>query len=158
MNIKLTQDELGLVEHAKRSIVRYNRQRHARGGKDTLYSFLLSESGSIYDGAAFEPNISHAVVCGERHAIANLVMNESYDSKILNIVVADPVPSVQENFTPPCGTCRHLIWQFGNADTSVILIQYIQGENEVWTFPKIEKLTISDLYPYPYEPVEGLWK
>lgn len=156
MNTDLTPNEQKLVEHARKAIVKYNRQRHANGGKDTLYSFLLAESGNIYDGAAFEPNISHAVVCGERHAIANLVMNESYDSKITEIVVADPVPSVQERSTPPCGTCRHLIWQFGTPDTSVILIQYIQGKDD-WTFPVIEKMTVADLYPYPYEPVEGLW-
>ena len=157
MNNDLTQNELLLVDHAKQAIVRYNKQRHARGGKDTLYSFLLSESGNIYDGAAFEPKISHAVVCGERHAIATLVMNEAYESKITSIIVADPVPSVQKNFTPPCGTCRHLIWQFGSPDTSVILMQYIQGLDD-WTFPLMKKLTIEALYPYPYEPVEGLWK
>ena len=156
MAVELTPNEQKLVNYAKQTIVRYNEQRHAKGGKDTLYSFLLSESGKIYDGAAFEPNISHAVVCGERHAIANLVMNEAYNSKIESIVIADPVPRVQDKGTPPCGTCRHLIWQFGKPSTSVILMQYIQGKGE-WTFPKMEKLTIHDLYPYPYEPVEGLW-
>jgi hypothetical protein len=35
-------------------------------------------------------------------------------------------------------------------------MQYIQ-EKDGWTFPKMEKLTIKNLYPYPYEPVEGLW-
>jgi cytidine deaminase len=156
MEIHLTESERDLVEHAKEAIVRYNRQRHSKGGVDTLYAFLLAESGSIYDGAAFEPNISHATICGERHAIANLVMNEAYDSKIESIVVADPVPSIQDKSTPPCGTCRHLIWQFGRPETSVILMQYIQGDDS-WTFPRIERLTIEEFYPYPYEPVHGLW-
>jgi cytidine deaminase len=144
MDIELTKNEQKLVEHAKEAVVKYNKQRHEKGGIDTLYSFLLSESGNIYDGACFEPNISHATVCGERHAIANLVMNEAYNSKIVSIVVADPVPRVQEKSSPPCGTCRHLIWQFGKPDTSVILMQYIQ-EKDGWTFPKMEKLTMKDL-------------
>ncbi len=156
MDIVFTPNERKLVEHAKEAIVRYNKQRHAKGGIDTLYAFLISESGTMYDGAAFEPNISHATVCGERHAIANLVMNEAYNSKIESIVIADPVPRIQEKSSFPCGTCRHLIWQFGTPDTSVILIQYIQGKDE-WTFPKIEKFMIKDIYPYPYEPIKGLW-
>lgn len=130
--------------------------RKTKGGIDTLYAFLMSDSGKIYDGACFEPNISHATVCGERHAITNMVLKESYKTKIKAIAVADPVPRVQKNSTPPCGTCRHLIWEFGMPTTTVILIQYIQRKND-WIFPKIEKHTIKKLYPAPYEPVKNLW-
>ncbi len=151
-----TSDEKRLIEHAKRSIATYNKMRKANGGIDTLYAFLLSDSGKIYDGACFEPNISHATVCGERHALTNMVLKESYKAKIKTIVVADPVPSVQKNSTPPCGTCRHLIWEFGMPTTTVILIQYIQHEKD-WIFPKIEKHTIKKLYPVPYKPVKNLW-
>lgn len=157
MDIILTSNENKLVEYAKEAIVRYNQRRHAKGGIDTLYAFLISENGTMYDGAAFEPNISHAVVCAERHAIANLAMNEAYQSKIESIVIADPVPRVQEKSTPPCGTCRHLIWQFGTPNTSVVLIQYILRKDD-WVFPVIEKLVIKDLYPHPYEPIHGFWK
>ncbi|MEK7082095.1 MAG: hypothetical protein AAB915_00230 [Patescibacteria group bacterium] len=161
MDIKLTPAEQKLLERAKACIVKYNKQRHARGGIDTLYGFLITEDGSRYDGAAFEPNLPHAAVCAERQAIANMVMNEGYGSKIESIVIADPVPRIQEKGTPPCGTCRHLIWQFGSPDTSVILIQYIQGRDEKgelrWTFPKMEKCLMKDLYPYPYEPNPTLW-
>ena len=156
MDINLTPDENRLVEHAKEAIVKYNKSRHANGGIDTLYAFLLSESGEIYDGAAYEPNISHASVCGERNAIANMTMKESYKPRIKCIIVADPVPEIQEHGTPPCGTCRHLIWSQGTPDTTVILIQYIQGKTG-WTFPKMQKYTIKDFYPLPYEPVPGLW-
>jgi cytidine deaminase len=156
MNSDLSTNEEKLLGHAKSMIAKYNRQRHARGGIDTLYAFALSESGTTYDGACFEPNISHATVCGERHAIANMVMNEAYDSKLESIVIADPVPTVQKRGTPPCGTCRHLIWQFGKPSTTVILMQYIQHDGK-WTFPAIEKHTIEDFYPLPYEPIEGLW-
>lgn len=156
MTIQLSPEEKKLVEHAKKAIVKYNTMRHKKGSIDTLYSFLMSDSGKIHDGACLETNIAHAVVCGERHAIANMVLSEAYKAKIKHIVVAAPVPEVQEKSTPPCGTCRHLIWQFGTPDTSVILIQYIQQKNG-WIFPKIEKHFIKDLYPYPYEPKEDLW-
>jgi cytidine deaminase len=156
MDNELTADEVKLVEYAKEAVVKYNKVRHANEGIDTLYAFLLSDRGNIYDGASFEPNIAHASVCAERCAIANMVLQESYKAKIKSIVVADPVPEVQEKSTPPCGTCRHLIWSHGTPETTVILIQYIQGKNG-WTFPKIEKYSIGDFYPFPYEPVEGLW-
>ena len=156
MTIKLTADEKRLVNHAKKAITKYNKMRHKKGSIDTLYSFLMSDSGKIHDGACFEPNIAQATICGERHAIANMVLNEAYQAKIKSIVIADPVPEVQKKSTPPCGTCRHLIWQFGTPQTSVILMQYIQRKKD-WIFPKMEKHLIKNLYPYPYEPVEGLW-
>ena len=142
MDNEITADEIKLVEYAKEAVVKYNRIRHSNGGIDTLYGFLLSDRGNIYDGASFEPNIAHASVCAERCAISNMVLQESYRAKIKSIVVADPVPEVQAKSTPPCGTCRHLIWSHGTPDTTVILMQYIQGKGG-WTFP--------------YEPMEGLW-
>ncbi|NQV13692.1 MAG: hypothetical protein HQ530_05335 [Parcubacteria group bacterium] len=148
----LTPDEQKLVDHAKKAVVKYNQMRHAKGSIDTLYSFILSDSGQIHDGACLEANISHANVCGERHAIANMVMQESYAAKVKCVVVADPAPEGLERCTMPCGTCRHLIWEHGSPDTTVIGLQYI-GKDGVWTFPKWEKHTIKELYPYPYEPV-----
>ncbi len=156
MTTHLTPEETRLVEHAKEAIVRYNMMRHFHGGIDTLYAFLLSENGEIYDGASYEPNIAHASVCAERFAIADMVLHESYAAKIKAIVVADPVPEVQERSTPPCGTCRHLIWFHGSPDTTVVLMQYIQTKAG-WTFPKLEVHTAKDLYPLPYEPKAGLW-
>jgi cytidine deaminase len=156
MDNEITADESKLVEYAKEAVVKYNKIRHSNGGIDTLYAFLLSDRGNTYDGASFEPNIAHASVCAERCAISSMVLQESYKARIKSIVVADPVPQVQAQSTPPCGTCRHLIWSHGTPDTTVILMQYIQGKDG-WTFPKIEKYGIRDFYPFPYEPIEGLW-
>ena len=144
------------MQYAQKAVEKYNRMRHSKGGVDTLYSFLMSDSNNIYDGACFEPNIAQATICGERHAIANMISQEAYAATIKHIVIADPVPEIQEKSTPPCGTCRHLIWQFGTPETSVICMQYIQQKNN-WIFPKMEKFLIKELYPHPYEPAEGLW-
>jgi cytidine deaminase len=152
MDIRLTEEEQTLVEYSKVAVVKYNKIRHINGGIDTLYSFLVSESGNIYDGAAFEPSI----VCAERHAIANLTLQESYKAKIKSIVIAAPVPELQTMGTPPCGACRETIWNHGTSETIIILMQYIQSKTN-WTFPKIEKYTIKDFYPLPYEEKEDLW-
>jgi cytidine deaminase len=156
-DINLTEDEKRLVDYSQKAIIKYNQIRHANGGIDTLYAFLLSENGNFYDGASFEPNLPHASVCAERCAIANMILQESYAAKIKAIVIADPVPEIQEHGTPPCGTCRHLIWSHGSENTSVILVQYIQTKSG-WIFPKLEKYTAKDFYPLPYEPKEGLWE
>lgn len=82
MAIKLTPSEKKLITHAKKSVIKYNKIRQAKGGIDTLYSFLMSDSGKIYDGACLETNTDHFNICAERHAIANMILNESHKSKI----------------------------------------------------------------------------
>jgi len=151
--VKFTPDEKKLIDCAKKAIVKYNKLRKANGGIDTLYSFVMSDSGKIYDGACLESNLSNGSLCAERHAIANMILKESYKAKVKAIVIADPVPKVQKNSTLPCGTCRHIIREFGKANTSVICIQYIELKNE-WTFSKIEKYKICELYPHSYTPVK----
>lgn len=154
--MELTIEENKLVEYAKEALIKYNTVRHSRGGVDTLYSFILSDSGKMYDGACYESKLAHLSICAERHVIANMILAESYKAKIKSIIIADPVPEVQEIGTQPCGSCRHQIWVHGNPETGVILMQYILGKKG-WTFPKTEKFLIKDLYPYPYEFKEGLW-
>ena len=157
LDLEISPEENRLIEYSQEMVVKYNMMRHQNGGQDTLYSFLLSDSGNFYDGASYVPNITQATVYGERCAMAAIVLHESYSAKIRHIVVADPVPDVQEQGTPPCGTCRHLIWFHGTPKTTVLLMQYIQGKHS-WTFPKIQKFAIQDLYPHPYEPNPTLWE
>ncbi|NCO96925.1 MAG: hypothetical protein COY38_02160 [Candidatus Aenigmarchaeota archaeon CG_4_10_14_0_8_um_filter_37_24] len=146
-------DEERIISHAKEAVVKYNKLRKAKGGIDTLYAFVMSDSGKIYDGACLETNLSHSNICAERHAIANMILQETYKAKVKIVVVADPVPKIQEHSTPPCGTCRHIIREFGKPDTTIILMQYIQQKTG-WVFPKIEKHKIKELYPRPYVPVK----
>lgn len=146
-------DEKKLIEYAQKSVVKYNRLRKAKRGIDTLYAFVMSNSGKIYDGACFETSISGGVICGERHAIANMILAESYQAKVKLIVVADPVPRVQKSSSTPCGVCRHVIWEKSTSETTIICMQYIQQKNS-WIFPKIEKYKIKDIYPRPYIPVK----
>lgn len=151
--VTFTSDEKKLIEHAKEAVVKYNKLRKVKGGIDTLYAFVMSDSGKIYDGACFETTISNGNICGERHAIANMVLNEAYKARVKHVVVADPVPEVQKSSITPCGTCRHVIWEMGTPNTTVICIQYIQLKDG-WIFPKIEKYKIKELYPHPCTPVK----
>ncbi len=153
MTIQLSKDEQKLVDYGKKSVTKYNKQRHARGGIDTIYAFVLSDSGKIYDGACLESTIS-AGVCAERIAIGTMLTNETYQSKIRVVAIFDPVPKEQEYASTPCGLCRHIIWEYGTPSTTVICNQYIQ-QNGKWNFlPKFEKYTIEELYPKPYKMVK----
>ncbi len=154
MVIQLTKEEQKLVEHAKGAVVKYNKQRHEKGGIDTIYAFVLSDSGKIYDGACLESTIGSGSICAERLAIGSMVLEETYKSKIKIVVTFDPVPAEKEYSSTPCGTCRHVIWEHGTPDTMIICGQYIQREND-WEFlPKMEKYTIKELYPKAYEQVK----
>jgi len=157
MNEIFSTDELVLVEHAKTRVVEYNTLRLAVGGIDTLYAFIMSDSGHIYNGACLESNNPLGTVCGERHAIANMVLQESCAAKIKHLVVADPVPRVQLHGTTPCGTCREQISNYSLQGTTVLCMQYIQRSSG-WEFPQIDKYPMAELFPYPYQPDPDLWK
>ncbi len=149
MTIQLTKDEQRLVDHAKEMVVKYNNHRNAKGQLATIYAFVLSDSGKIYDGACLESTIS-AGICAERAAISNMFTKETYSSKIACIVTLCPVPEQLEYSPTPCGVCRHVIWQYGDSKTTIICGQYMK-DNDGWRFvPKKEKYSTTQLYPKPF--------
>lgn len=153
MTVRLTKDEQKLVGHAKGMIVRYNKRRHAKGGIDTIYAFVLSDSGRIYDGACLESSTGSGSVCAERVAIGNMLTKETPSSRIVCIVTFDPVPERQEHSSTPCGACRHVIWEHGDQNTTIICGQYMRKKGG-WEFlPGMERYTTEELYPRPYRMV-----
>ncbi len=75
---------------------------------------LLNEDGTIRPGVNVE-NASYPLsVCAERNAVASMVA--SGGRKILAVAVATNAKTP----TPPCGGCRQVLWEFGDADTPVL--------------------------------------
>jgi cytidine deaminase len=75
---------------------------------------VLSEDGTIYPGVNLE-NASYPLsVCAERNAVAATVL--AGQRRILAVAVATD----GERPTPPCGGCRQVLWEFGDADTPVV--------------------------------------
>jgi cytidine deaminase len=75
---------------------------------------LLNEDGTIRLGVNVE-NASYPLsVCAERNAVASMV--GSGQTKILAVAVATNAAHP----TPPCGGCRQVLWEFGDADTPVV--------------------------------------
>jgi cytidine deaminase len=98
---------------------------------------LLNEDGTIRSGVNVE-NASYPLsVCAERNAVASMV--GSGQKKILAVAVATNAVHP----TPPCGGCRQVLWEFGDADTPVVT-EGANGARAQWR--------LGDLLPHAFGP------
>jgi cytidine deaminase len=81
-----------------------------------------TEDGKIYIGCNIESASYGLTVCAERVAIWKALSEGERHFKSLAIV-ADT-----ETLTPPCGTCRQIIWEF--ARDATIVLANLRGESE----------------------------
>jgi cytidine deaminase len=98
---------------------------------------LLNEDGAIRSGVNVE-NASYPLsVCAERNAVASMV--GSGQTKVLAVAVATNAAHP----TPPCGGCRQVLWEFGDADTPVVA-EGAEGVRARWR--------LGDLLPDAFGP------
>ena len=84
---------------------------------------VKTEDGKIYIGCNIESASYGLTVCAERVAIWKaLSEGERHFTELA--IVADT-----ESLTPPCGTCRQIIWEF--AKNATIMLGNLQGETQV---------------------------
>ena len=83
---------------------------------------LETESGKVYTGCNIESASFGLTVCAERVAIWKALSEGERNFKALAIV-ADT-----ESLTPPCGTCRQIIWEF--CKNSTIILANQRGQTE----------------------------
>jgi len=96
---------------------------------------VRTESGKVYTGCNVESASYGLTVCAERVAIWKaLSEGERHFTQLA--VVADT-----ETLTPPCGTCRQIIWEF--AKGADIVFANLKGESEVFH--------IADLLPRAFD-------
>ena len=76
-------------------------------------------------------------VCAERNAVALTVT--SGQQSVLAVAVATDAPTP----TPPCGGCRQVLWEFGDADT-VVVAEGADGVRARWR--------LGDLLPHAFGP------
>ena len=84
---------------------------------------LRTKDGKVYTGCNVESASYGLTVCAERVAIWKALSEGERDFTELAIV-ADT-----ESLTPPCGTCRQIIWEFCKQAT--IVLANLHGGNEV---------------------------
>jgi len=96
---------------------------------------LETDEGKVYTGCNIESASFGLTVCGERVAIWKALSEGERNFKTL-VIVADT-----ESLTPPCGTCRQIIWEFCKQAT--IVLANFRGQQEV--------LQIKDLLPRAFD-------
>jgi cytidine deaminase len=84
---------------------------------------LETKDGKVYSGCNIESASFGLTVCAERVAIWKALSEGEREFKALAIV-ADT-----ESLTPPCGTCRQIIWEFCR-DATIVLAN-LRGRKEI---------------------------
>ena len=96
---------------------------------------VRTEAGKIYTGCNVESASYGLTVCAERVAIWKaLSEGERHFAELA--VVADT-----ESLTPPCGTCRQIIWEF--CKNAIIILSNLHGETEI--------VSMTDLLPRAFD-------
>lgn len=96
---------------------------------------VKTDGGKVYIGCNIESASYGLTVCAERVAIWK-ALSEGERQFTELAVVTDT-----ESLTPPCGTCRQIIWEFCKHAT--IVLANLRGETEV--------VSIKDLLPRAFD-------
>ena len=96
---------------------------------------LETAAGKVYTGCNIESASFGLTVCAERVAIWK-ALSEGERHFTGLAIVADT-----ESLTPPCGTCRQIIWEFCKEET--ITLTNLRGGREV--------VSIHDLLPRAFD-------
>jgi cytidine deaminase len=96
---------------------------------------IKTGEGKVYTGCNVESASYGLTVCAERVAIWKALSEGERDFSELAIV-ADT-----GSLTPPCGTCRQIIWEF--AKNATIVLGNLRGETQ--------KVSIKELLPRAFD-------
>ena len=96
---------------------------------------LETDDGKVFTGCNVESASYGLTVCAERVAIWKALSEGERDFANL-IIVADT-----ESLTPPCGTCRQIIWEF--CKHARIVLANLRGQRQ--------EVSISDLLPRAFD-------
>ena len=127
----MSEDLQPLIEEAKKARL----QSVAPFSNFLVGAALRTESGKVYTGCNVESASYGLTVCAERVAIWK-ALSEGERQFTELAVVADT-----ESLTPPCGTCRQIIWEFARG--ARIVFANLNGA--------AEEFHISDLLPRAFD-------
>lgn len=96
---------------------------------------VQTKEGKIYTGCNIESASYGLTVCAERVAIWKAISEGERNLTNLAVVVDT------EPLTPPCGTCRQIIWEFCN--DGYIILANLGGHSE--------QMDIRDLQPRAFD-------
>jgi len=127
----LSEDNQALIETATAA-----RLRSVAPFSDFLVGAALrTKDGKVFTGCNVESASYGLTVCAERVAIWKALSEGERDFTNL-VIVADT-----EQLTPPCGTCRQIIWEF--CKHAKIVLANLRGEKQ--------EVSIADLLPKAFD-------
>jgi cytidine deaminase len=124
MDVALIESALRAREHA-----------HAVFSDFKVGAALEDISGQIHTGCNIENATYGLTMCAERVAVFK-AMSEGARRFVRIAIAADT-----DVLTPPCGSCRQLLWEFCG-DIEVLLVN-LQGKSEA--------LRMKELFPRPFD-------
>ena len=127
----MSESENQLIEEATAARVR----SVAPFSKFLVGAALQTDEGKVFTGCNVESASYGLTVCAERVAIWKALSEGERDFARL-VIVADT-----EQLTPPCGTCRQIIWEFCKHAT--IVLANLHGQKE--------ELQVADLLPRAFD-------
>ena len=127
----MSEDIESLIEAAKRARL----QAVAPFSNFQVGAVVKTADGKVYTGCNVESASYGLTVCAERVAIWKALSEGERQFTDL-AVVADT-----ETLTPPCGTCRQIIWEFARG--AKIVFANLAG--------KTEEFHIADLLPRAFD-------
>jgi len=120
-----------LIEAAKQA----RENAHAPYSNFRVGAALRSTSGRIFGGCNVENATYGLTMCAERVAIFKAVSEGERGFSAIAVVTDTEV------LTPPCGSCRQLIWEFcGDIPVSMANLK-----------GKMEVIQMRDLFPRPFD-------
>ena len=123
------------MEALQQAALRAREHAHAIFSDFKVGAALEDASGTIHTGCNIENATYGLTMCAERVALFK-AMSEGARLFQQIVVAADT-----ERLTPPCGSCRQLLWEFCG-DIEVILVN-LQGASETFR--------MKDLFPRPFD-------
>ena len=127
----MSEDNQSLIETATAA-----RLRSVAPFSDFLVGAALrTKDGKVFTGCNVESASYGLTVCAERVAIWKALSEGERDFTNL-VIVADT-----EQLTPPCGTCRQIIWEF--CKHAKIVLANLRGEKQ--------EVSIADLLPKAFD-------
>lgn len=121
----MSDDLESLIEQAKQARL----QSVAPFSNFHVGAAVKTTSGKVYTGCNIESASYGLTVCAERVAIWKALSEGERDFSAL-AVVADTV-----DLTPPCGTCRQIIWEFARG--AEIVFANLQGDKELFSMSEL---------------------
>ena len=96
---------------------------------------LLTEDGKIIQGANIENASYGLTICAERTAVFTALINGARNFKAIAIA------GDSDDYLPPCGACRQILFEFCGKDLDVIMINK-KGDTKT--------MKMNDLLPFSF--------